>query len=59
MCNGMNEVRFDIYCPLCSHFAEKDNRESCLPCMNEPYNKQSNKPICFKEKELRHGTLEF
>lgn len=49
--NKTKEVRFDIWCNKCKYSDLKEDEDPCNECLSEPYNINSHKPTCFKEKE--------
>ena len=42
------EVNFYQYCPKCRYHKRPDEAEPCAECLDEPYNKESTKPVNFK-----------
>lgn len=44
------EVRFDIYCKTCKYEEQPKPRDPCHECLDQPWNTDSRKPICWKEK---------
>lgn len=45
------EVRFDIYCPKCKYYENKESEDPCWDCLNQGWNEESHKPVYFKEKQ--------
>jgi hypothetical protein len=50
MDEGLNEVRFDLYCESCKHWSKKDQEEPCSECLAVPANLYSQKPVRWEEK---------
>lgn len=46
-------VRFDKYCPKCEHYDLDEGKDPCNECLYSPANQNSQKPINFKEKEVK------
>lgn len=45
------EVDFEHYCPKCKH-ADKDEKfDPCCECLDYGMNRQSSKPVEYKEKD--------
>lgn len=45
------EVRFDLYCEKCKHWALEDQREPCCECLEHTINEATDKPVKFEEKK--------
>lgn len=45
------EVRFDIYCPTCTHYSEPEEADPCWDCLENPCNEDSRKPTRWEEKD--------
>lgn len=45
------EVQFDIWCPQCVHYNKDATEDPCWDCLNQGWNIDSHKPICFEAKE--------
>ena len=41
------EVRYDIYCKYCEHFAMSASSDPCNECLGEPSNGDSHVPVLF------------
>ena len=50
------EVRFDIYCPKCVHYEKTPAEDPCWDCLNQGWNTDSHKPICYEGKEVANET---
>ena len=46
-------VRFDKYCKDCEYFDLDEAYDPCNECLYSPANQNSQKPINFKEKEVK------
>ena len=46
-------VRFDKYCPKCEYYDLGEGKDPCNECLYSPANQNSQKPINFKEKEVK------
>lgn len=46
-------VRFDKYCPKCEYYDLDEGEDPCNECLYSPANQNSQKPINFKEKEVK------
>ena len=46
-------VRFDKYCPKCEYCDLDEGKDPCNECLYSPANQNSQKPINFKEKEVK------
>lgn len=49
-------VDFGKYCPKCEYYISEDYKDPCHECLNNPTNVYSQKPINFKEKEVKKET---
>ena len=50
------EVYFDKYCETCKYENTPEKEDPCHECLNNPTNVHSQKPINFKEKEVKKET---
>ena len=46
-------VRFDKYCPKCEYNDLDEGKDPCNECLYSPANQNSQKPINFKEKDVK------
>lgn len=46
-------VRFDIWCPKCSHWLVDEEDMPCAECMCSTVNYESTKPVKFLEKNTK------
>lgn len=51
--NTIKEVRYDLYCKDCMYLQKREDEEPCCDCLTQGWNRDSNKPILFKEKETQ------
>lgn len=49
-------VDFGKYCPKCEYYISEDYKDPCHECLNNSTNVHSQKPINFKEKEVKKET---
>lgn len=47
--SDMKEVRYDEYCKKCVYEDLDESQDPCDDCLNEPFNIDSRKPVCYKE----------
>lgn len=43
-------VDFYKYCEICKHRTKDEIEEPCRDCLNEPVNKNSEKPVYYEEQ---------
>lgn len=46
-------VDFHKYCETCKHFETKEWEEPCNECLENPTNKYTTRPVCYKEDEKK------
>ena len=49
--NQMRIVDFEKYCETCKHKKLEEKLDPCNECLDNPVNEDSEKPVCWEEKE--------
>lgn len=47
--NDMREVYYGHFCKHCVYEDLDESQDPCDDCLNEPFNMNSHKPVCYKE----------
>ena len=48
---AIKEVYFNEYCPKCKNWEKSEADDPCFDCLNQGWNEDSHKPICYKPKD--------
>lgn len=52
----MKFVDYEIWCPKCKHYKEKETIDPCDECLTYPVNENSMKPINFEEGDQHESS---
>ena len=51
----LKEVRYDLYCHRCQYETYKEGDDPCDECLATPMNKNSHRPVNWKERKEKHA----